>query len=75
MKHLRITHKDTGTLLAEGPVGWGITPFEGNFYIARKYLRSQPVDATQALNLSAGVSNSIVSRGRSEVQALKVETL
>jgi uncharacterized protein (DUF427 family) len=25
-------------LLAEGPRGWGITPFEGNFYIARKHL-------------------------------------
>ncbi len=28
-------------------------------------LRLQPVDATHALNLSAGVSNSNVSRGRS----------
>ena len=40
MQHVRITHKDTGTLLAEGPVGWGITPFEGNLYIARKYLKT-----------------------------------
>lgn len=24
--------------LAAGPIGWGITPFEGNFYIQRKYL-------------------------------------
>ncbi len=40
MKHLRIKHKDTGTVLAEGPVGWGITPFEGNLYIARKYLKT-----------------------------------
>ena len=29
------------------------------------HLRAQPVDATQALNLSAGVSNCKVSRGRS----------
>ena len=29
------------------------------------WLPAQPVDATQALNLSAGVSNSKVSRGRS----------
>ena len=36
----RITHKLTGTLLAEGPLGWGITPFEGNYYISRKYLRT-----------------------------------
>ena len=35
MKHIRIRHKDTGTLLAEGPVGWGITPWESNLYIAR----------------------------------------
>ncbi len=40
MKYLRIRHKDTGTVLAEGPVGWGITPFEGNLYIARKYLKT-----------------------------------
>jgi len=40
MKNLRIRHKDTGTLRAEGPLGWGITPFEGNLYIARKYLKT-----------------------------------
>ena len=40
MKHVRITYKETGTLLAEGPIGWGITPFEGNFYIGRKYLKT-----------------------------------
>ena len=28
-------------------------------------MRPQPIDATQALNLSAGVSNSNVCRGRS----------
>lgn len=37
---VRITHTPTGTLLAEGPAGWGITPFEGNYYIRRKYLRN-----------------------------------
>ena len=36
--HVRITHRGTGTLLADGPLGWGITPFEGNLYIGRKYL-------------------------------------
>jgi len=35
---IRITHKGSGTTLAEGPLGWGITPFEGNLYIGRKYL-------------------------------------
>ena len=39
-KTIRITHQPTGTLLAEGPRGWGITPFEGNYYIRRKYLRT-----------------------------------
>lgn len=37
---VRITHASTGMLLAEGPLGWGITPFEGNYYISRKYLRT-----------------------------------
>jgi len=36
------------------------------FYLnVRFQLRSQPVDATHALNLLAGVSNSNVLRGRS----------
>ena len=38
---VRITHKPSGTVIAEGPVGWGITPFEGNFYIGRKHLRTR----------------------------------
>ncbi|MCH8029691.1 MAG: hypothetical protein IH874_07155 [Candidatus Dadabacteria bacterium] len=37
-KFVRITHTPSGTKLAEGPLGWGITPFEGNFYIRRKHL-------------------------------------
>ena len=40
MKHIRIKHRETGTILADGPLGWGITPFEGNLYIGRKYLRT-----------------------------------
>ncbi len=40
MKNVRIRHRDTGLLLADGPLGWGITPFEGNLYVARKYLRT-----------------------------------
>ncbi|MEE9219318.1 MAG: hypothetical protein V3U98_09670 [Acidobacteriota bacterium] len=39
-RRVRITHRPSGTLLAEGPMGWGITPFEGNLYIRRKYLRT-----------------------------------
>ena len=37
-KNIRITHVPSGTILAEGPLGWGITPFEGNLYVSRKYL-------------------------------------
>lgn len=40
MTNVRIRHRDTGTLLADGPIGWGITPFEGNFYIRKKYLKT-----------------------------------
>ena len=39
-QHIRIIHKPTGTLLAEGPLGWGITPFEGNYHVSRGYLRT-----------------------------------
>lgn len=40
MSQIRLTHVPTGTLLAEGPIGWGITPFEGNFYIGRRHLKT-----------------------------------
>lgn len=40
-KRIRIRHKPSGLLLADGPLGWGITPFEGNFYIGRKYLATK----------------------------------
>ncbi len=40
MKYVRIQPKSAGMLLAEGPTGWGVTPFEGKFYIARKYLKT-----------------------------------
>ena len=38
--YVRITHRPTGLVLAEGPLGWGITPFEGNYYVSRKCLRA-----------------------------------
>src|SRR5260370_37130834 len=28
-----------GVLLAQGPIGWGIAPFEGNYYISRRHLK------------------------------------
>jgi len=34
-----ITHRSTGVVLAQGPIGWGITPFEGNYYISRRHLK------------------------------------
>lgn len=40
-RYIRITHRPTGLLLAEGPLGWGLTPFEGNYYISKKYLRTK----------------------------------
>ena len=40
MTRVRITHRESGALLADGPLGWGITPFEGNFYIRNKYLKT-----------------------------------
>ncbi len=39
-KHIRIIHTRSNTLLADGPVGWGIMPFEGNYYISKKNLKS-----------------------------------
>lgn len=39
-KQISITHRPTNTLLAAGTRGWDITPFEGNFYIRRKCLRT-----------------------------------
>ena len=39
-KKIRIRHTPSGECVAEGPQGWGITPFEGNYYIGRKFLRT-----------------------------------
>ena len=41
MPSVRITHAPSGTLLAEGPVGWrDIAELEGNFYIPAKHLKT-----------------------------------
>ena len=38
---IRITHTTSGEIIAEGPPGFlGITSFEGNLYIRRKYLKT-----------------------------------
>jgi hypothetical protein len=34
--YVQIRHTASDTLIAEGPLGWGITPFEGNYYIRKK---------------------------------------
>ena len=39
-KYVRVTYLPTDTVLAEGPLGWGITPFEGKLYVRKKYLRT-----------------------------------
>lgn len=39
-KRIRITYRPTGEKIADGPKGWGITPFEGSYYIRRKYLET-----------------------------------
>ena len=38
---IRIIHRPSNTLLAEGKKGWDITPFEGNYYIRKKCLVGQ----------------------------------
>ena len=38
---IRITHKPSGEVIAEGPLGWGIMSFEGNYYIRRRYLKTK----------------------------------
>ncbi len=44
MSTIRLTYAPSGTVLAEGPKGFnGIMPFEGNFYIRRKYLRTDAI--------------------------------
>ena len=39
-KWIRITHLPSGEIIAEGPLGWGIKRFEGNYYIQSRYLRT-----------------------------------
>ena len=37
-RRVRIRHSRSNSLIADGPIGLGITPFEGNFYIRKKNL-------------------------------------
>ena len=39
-KYARISHADSGHVIAEGPIGWAITPFEGNLYIGGNFTQA-----------------------------------
>lgn len=39
-RHIKIIHKATGIVLAEGPLGWKITQFEGNYYVEDQCLNN-----------------------------------
>ena len=39
--HIRISHRSTGIVLAEGRRGGDITPFEGNFYIRERCVKRE----------------------------------
>lgn len=43
---IRIFHRPSQTLLAEGKRGWDITPFEGNYYVRKKCLVGRPFRLT-----------------------------
>ena len=37
-RRVRITHPGSDSVIADGPIGWAITPFEGNYYIRKANL-------------------------------------
>jgi uncharacterized protein (DUF427 family) len=37
---VKIIHRKTNELIADGKRGWAITPFEGNYYISSKALKT-----------------------------------
>ena len=39
-KTIRIIHKSSGEVIAEGLKGWGMFAFEGNYYISQKNLKT-----------------------------------
>jgi len=40
-KEITIIHKPSGEVLARGKEGWGMFLFEGNYYIANKFLKTK----------------------------------
>lgn len=39
-QNVRISHRTSGAILAEGPLGWSVTPLEGNYYISKRCLKA-----------------------------------
>lgn len=39
-KVVRIIHKPSGDILAEGPRGWDMFSFKGNYYVADKHIKT-----------------------------------
>ena len=63
MSTIRLTHTPSGTILAEGPKGFGgITPFEGNFYIRRRYLRTDGFKLNGVPGLYTDVLSQLIGR-------------
>lgn len=62
-RSIRITHRSSGEVIAEAPLGlWGITPFEGNFYISRKYLKTgylRPIGCQESVSINSSMSGLI----------------
>ena len=40
-RSIRISPSASGTTLAEGTLGWSVTPFEGNNHVLHAYLRTR----------------------------------
>ena len=36
MSVIKITHRESGELIAEGQKGWGVFSFEGNYFFQKK---------------------------------------
>ncbi len=37
---ITIKHRNSGEIIAQGKKGWGLFPFEGNYYISQKNLKT-----------------------------------
>ena len=55
---IRIYHIPSGEIIAEGPRGLGITPFEGNYYIQRRYMKTAGFKVTLYLRGESVLASS-----------------